>query len=75
MSLAAARGTTTPSCFARRRGAARTPNGAFKTRNAPRASGGTPMPRASASGSCGRSNEQENLKGLKSQVVKGKTTR
>ena len=54
---------------------ARTPSGACKTRSAPRASGGTPTPLASASASSGRSAEQDNLKGLKSQVVKGKTTR
>ena len=53
----------------------RTPNGASRTRSAPRASGGTPTPPSSASASSARSSEQENLKGLKSLVVKGKTTR
>ena len=41
----------------------------------PRASGGTPTRRSSGSASSARSTEQENLKGLKSQVVKGKGTR
>ncbi len=62
-------------CSARRPAAPPTPNGASRTRSGPRASGGTPTRRSSGSGSSGRSNEQENLKGLKSQVVKGKTTR
>ena len=54
---------------------ARTPSGACRTRSGPRASGGTPTPRSSASGSSGRSRNRTILKGLKSQVVKGKTTR
>ena len=59
----------------RRAARRRTPSGASRTPSGPRASGGTPTPRSSGSGSSGRSSEQENLKGLKSQVVKGKGTR
>ena len=74
-SPAAGRGTTTPTGSAAPRGERRTRNGASRTRSAPRASGGTPTRPSSASGSSGPSNEQENLKGLKSLVVKGKGTR
>ena len=72
---AAARGTTTPTGSAAPRGRRRTPSGASRTPSGPRASGGTPTPPSLASGSSGPLSEQENLKGLKSLVVKGKTTR
>ena len=65
----------TPKCCGRRRGRHRTRSGACKTRSARRASGGTPTPRGVGFRIIRPLKEQDNLKGLKSQVVKGKTTR
>ena len=71
----AARGTTTPTGSAAPPGWPRTSSGACRTRSAPRASGGTPTPRSSASAVVRPLDEQENLKGVRSLVVKGKGTR